>query len=305
MTVPSIMFGRAVVPTSNTLIGALQRRENKVWRYLLDIGGFSTVDALRGEIGASLVRSRVMETTLQYVRSVMNGNFDIIKKMMQHTIEVKTGKWYKAVNSYIEELGIEWADVGQMTKEEIKRLIRNHDNKSWEDNLTNKSTLKFYKEGKTRIGYESCYRNNINSMFLARARINSLKLEEAIGRGKPHYDKSCKLCYQEEEDLVHFTVKCPVLERMRDYDLIDKRIQDPKDRMIELLFRQNRYQEVGNMLKNLWNRRKCILKFNEDERNRIEAMNDTVSSTRSDPGPEENSYTPIERGMRALSVSRG
>ena len=142
-------------------------------------------------------------------------------------------------------------------------------------------------------------------MFLARARINSLKLEEVKGRGKPHYDKSCKLCYQEEEDLVHFTVKCPLLERMRDYDLIDKRIQDPKDRMIELLFRQNRYQEVGHMLKKLWNRRKCILKFNEDERNRMEAMNDTISSIRSDPGPEENSYTPIERVKKARSVSRG
>ena len=146
MSVPSIMFGRAVVPTCNTLIGALQRRENKVWRYLLDIGGFSTVDALRGEIGASLVRSRVMETTLQYVRCVMNGNFDIIKRMMQHTLEVKTGKWYKTVNSYIEELGIQWEDVGNMTKEDIKRLIRNYDNRSWEDSLNSKSTLKFYKE---------------------------------------------------------------------------------------------------------------------------------------------------------------
>ena len=88
-------------------------------------------------------------------------------------------------------------------------------------------------------------------MFLARARINSLKLEEAIGRGKTNYDKSCKLCHQEEEDLVHFTVKCPVLEKLRNYDLIDKRIQDPKDRMIELLFKQNRYQEVGHMLRKL------------------------------------------------------
>ena len=43
MAVPSILFGRAVVPTNNTLTEALQRKENKVWRHLLGIGGYSTV----------------------------------------------------------------------------------------------------------------------------------------------------------------------------------------------------------------------------------------------------------------------
>ena len=80
MSVPSILFGRAVVPTCNTLIKGIQRRENRVWRYLMDIGSYSSVDALRGEIGASLVRSRVMETTLQYVRSVMSSKFENIKE---------------------------------------------------------------------------------------------------------------------------------------------------------------------------------------------------------------------------------
>merc|ERR1711942_397455 len=64
---PSILFGRAVVPTSKTKVEALQRKENKIWRYLLGVGGYSTVAALRGEMGSSMVKSRVMETTLQYV----------------------------------------------------------------------------------------------------------------------------------------------------------------------------------------------------------------------------------------------
>merc|ERR1711867_290641 len=117
----------------------------------------------------------------------------------------------------------------------------NHDTKIWEDNLANKSTLKFYREGKTRIGYESCYRNNANSMFLARARTNSLKLEEAKGRGKTYYDKNCKLSNQGEEDLVHFTMECPALEGKRNYRIMDDRIQDPRERMIELFFRQKEH----------------------------------------------------------------
>ena len=87
--------------------------------------------------------------------------------------------------------------------------------------------------------------------------------------------------------------------------LFDDRIQDPKERMIELLFRQKKHQEVGKMLKNLWNRRKAILKYREDESNRIKTLNDTVSSTKSDPGPGGSRFTPIDRGPRGLSMSRG
>ena len=53
----------------------------------MGIGGYSTVAALRGELGALMMKTRVMETTLQYVREVMNGKFENIKEMMLDTIE--------------------------------------------------------------------------------------------------------------------------------------------------------------------------------------------------------------------------
>merc|ERR1712121_504119 len=76
INVPSILFGRAAVPTCNTLAEKLQRKENKVWRHTMGIGGYSTVAGLRGEMGASLMKTRVTRTTLQYVREVMNGEFE-------------------------------------------------------------------------------------------------------------------------------------------------------------------------------------------------------------------------------------
>ena len=151
----------------------------------MDIGGYSTVDALRGEMGASLVKSRVMETALQYVISTMNSDFENIKEMMLDTIKTGKGRWYTNTNHYREELGLTWESLYEMSKKELKRRIRIYDTEKWYHNLENKSTLKYYAAGKTRIGYEFCYRNNVNSTFLARARINSLKLEEAKGRGNP------------------------------------------------------------------------------------------------------------------------
>ena len=155
-----------------------------------------------------------------------------------------------------------------MTKEEIKKMIRDYDNVCWRDSLNSKSTLKFYREGKSRIGYDFCYRNNINSMYLARARMNSLKLEEAIGRSNKRHDKRCRLCHQEIEDVNHFIMKCPKLEGKRDYNLINKRIKNSEKRLIELLYKQNKYQETGYMIRMIWNERRKILNLNEENKNK-------------------------------------
>merc|ERR1711874_701877 len=47
MAIPAILFGRAVIPTSKKQIAKLQRLENKIWRYLLGIGGYAAIESLR------------------------------------------------------------------------------------------------------------------------------------------------------------------------------------------------------------------------------------------------------------------
>ena len=192
-----------------------------------------------------------------------------------------------------------------MSKEELKRRIRLYDTKIWEDNLARKSTMKYYMEGKARIGYDFCYRNNASSMFLARARTNSLKLEEAVGRGNLNYNTKCKLCELAEENIVHFTVECIALEGRRNYNLIDRNIKDPKKRMIKLLFNQGNYQEVGKMIRSLWLRRKAILKYLREEERDKRSNRPVISGTsRTDPGPMGNSHTPLRRS-RGSSAIRG
>jgi len=196
--VPSILFGRAVVPTCKTLAEKIQRRENKIWRHTMGIGGYSTIAGLRGEMGASLMRTRIMKSSLQFVREVKNGKFENIKEMMEDLIKLKKGNWYRMVNSYLKELEIDWKDIYEMTKEDINKMMKNYDTKLWNKTLEEKSTLKYYKEGKERMGYEGCYRNNAGSMLYAQARLNALKLEEAVGRGKKNYNQTCKVCGVEE-----------------------------------------------------------------------------------------------------------
>ena len=124
--------------------------------------------------------------------------------------------------------------------------------------MAGKVSLRFYIQEKSKIKYEFCYRNNKNSLFFARARTNSIKLEEHKGRGLAGYDKTCKLCKEGIEDIVHFIIDCKKLERIRNYNLIDKDIQNSEEKMRKLLFRDNRFQEIGKMIKNLWIERSKI-----------------------------------------------
>ena len=249
MAIPALLFGRAVIPTSKNQIIKLQRLENKVWRYLLGIGGYSTVESLRGEMGASMVYSRVMETTLMYVVDTLSGKFQDVKNMMLHMIAKGKGRWFKAANEYREELELSWEDFKTMDKKSLKNIIKKYDTKKWNEGMKEKVSLTYYMQEKKGIMYERCYRNNRNSLFYARARTNSIKLEEHKGRGIAGYDKTCRLCKDGVENIVHFIIDCKMLEHYRDYQLIDKNISNSEERMRILLFRNREHQDIGNMIK--------------------------------------------------------
>ena len=104
--IPGLLFGKAVVVTAKSTIDKIQRIENRVWRYLLELGGYTTVEALRGEIGAYMMVSRIMETMLLYVIDTLSSNFEQLKTYMNHEIEMGKGQWIKTINEYREKLGI-------------------------------------------------------------------------------------------------------------------------------------------------------------------------------------------------------
>merc|ERR1711874_959448 len=101
------------------------------WRYLLGIGGYSTVESLRGEMGASMGRSRIMETMLAYAMDTLTGRFQEVKKMMKHTIDKEKGRWFKTINEYRIELNISWEDLENMDRASLKMIVREYDTDKW------------------------------------------------------------------------------------------------------------------------------------------------------------------------------
>ena len=89
--------------------------------------------------------------------------------------------------------------------------------------------------------------------------MNALQMEEHKGRGKAGYKTTCKLCEEEDEDIVHFLIKCNKLEQKRDYRLINKNTRNPEERMRELLFRNKDHIRISIMIRSMWDLRRALL----------------------------------------------
>merc|ERR1711895_56960 len=182
--------------------------------------------------------------------------------------------------------------------------VSKYDTDKWQESMENKPTQKYYLQGKTNFGYDFCYRNNQNSTFLAKARLNALKLEEQISRGKPHHDVTCKLCKTGKEDMVHFLIDCKELEEDKNYNLISSSRESSEDKMVKLLFSTEDFQGTGYMIKKMWLRRKKLLLYikkieegkKKDKKNKSP---DPMIYQRSDPGPVRRGHDyPKGRSLR-------
>ena len=168
---------------------------------------------------------------------------------MNDEIEKEKGQWIKTINNYRMELGMSWEVLRNTDRKTLKEKIKEYDTQLWLQGMYQKPTLKWYMMGKQRIEYENCYRNNNHSTYLAKARTNSLQLEEHLGRGQPNYNTNCKLCGLGEENLEHFVVECPELEGKRNKKLMEGPSMTSEEKTIQILFKSKNYQETATMLK--------------------------------------------------------
>ena len=77
--IPALLYGKQVIILTKKLIDKLQAIENRVYRYLIGVGSTTPVVTLRGEIGASRVETRAMETVLMFTRDTLQGRFEKVK----------------------------------------------------------------------------------------------------------------------------------------------------------------------------------------------------------------------------------
>ena len=125
---------------------------------------------------------------------------------------------------YLDDVGMAFDDLARMDKSEIKGRIRDYDNRLWEENLNKLTDRDVYKRYKSTVGGSFGYDKSEESDLLFRARSNTLGLNDFnvhIG-GETRYE----MCDADWEDLEHFLLNCPYLNRARNKDLI-KEVGEP------------------------------------------------------------------------------
>ena len=79
----SILHGINVIHFNKTDIEKLQRIENKVYRMILGAPAFTPVCVLRGEVGASMMETRIKKGKMIYLSYILSKENSLIEKIFE------------------------------------------------------------------------------------------------------------------------------------------------------------------------------------------------------------------------------
>ena len=116
VVVPSLLHGIEVINYTKNERKSLQIIENSVYRKILGAIMISATEALRSELGASLMSTRIMQSKLLFVKSIMEGDNLLIKEILRNIRQIPSNKWKIQINEYLKELEITYSELINMKK---------------------------------------------------------------------------------------------------------------------------------------------------------------------------------------------
>ena len=105
MVLPSVLYASSVMDFTKDEIEKMQVYENSVMRRMLRARSYSPVCALRGEVGASLMMTRIMKERLNYENSLCCDRNLLLKEIYIEICERKSG-WSVVIRKYRKEVGL-------------------------------------------------------------------------------------------------------------------------------------------------------------------------------------------------------
>ena len=262
IALPSILYGVNVINLSEDDIKDLQVIENDVYRTILNAPGYAPNTTLRSEIGSSLMKKRIMNGRINFIKSILHGRNKLLESILHRVLLENDTSWIKVSRKYINEVQLNVNDIERKSKEEIKNIFMKWDKDQWTNEIACKSTLKIYRDQKHNIEEEQMYDNRPSSAIWFRARINALQL----GDRNRHTNKEthCQICEGEniKEDILHFMLHCPVYkeERHRVIELQQPYFDNEEEIIGSFLFNKENTEQKKEVLYQMWKKRDCKLK---------------------------------------------
>ena len=264
VALPAVLHGAAVLDINENEIQKLQTIENGVYRKILGAFKGTAVAALKGEVGTSDMKTRVIKNRIMYIKYIINGKKEIVSKILEKSKEDRS-KWWNKSKKYIEDINISIGEIAHNKKEEIDKKIKEWDTAKWKGEMEKKESLNIYRIWRKEIKEEKVYDNRYSSVVLFKARSNTLPLNDR----NRHIGGStkCTLCDGQKEDLHHFLLECPQLSDIRVKSLI---LQQPHEEdkvniIGNFLFENTEIEKKKEVLENLWKKRQIRIKEINDQ----------------------------------------
>ena len=96
---------------------------------------------LRGEIGAYLMRKRVITGRINYVKSIQRNRHELLESILWIIQTEQETKWIKTTRKYMKDVNISFDDIHPKSKEYLKQFMIKWDLNSWKAELEIKTTL--------------------------------------------------------------------------------------------------------------------------------------------------------------------
>ena len=267
---PSVLHGVGLMEFTQKEINKLQATENRTYRTILGARQGTPNVCVRGETGASLVKSRLMKARILLAHSIWNGKNKVVREVLRRVRRDRDNTWNKRLNQYLREIGISFEQMVEMSPRRIKKRVDDYDSRKWYEEMTTKTSIGIYRRFKKRIKDERIYDNRRSSELLFRARSNTLALNIENRHRNNNKPTECELCHRGDEDMKHFMLDCWTLEETRDQDLLRKYWRPDKDEMIgEMIFDNTETERVKQMLENMWHKRLVELKKRRQRRQQV------------------------------------
>ena len=177
IALPSLLYGTNIINLTEDNIRELQKIENSVYRCILGAAHYNPNVALRGEIGASLMRKRVINGRISYVKGIQRNRNELLESILWIIQTEQETKWIKTTRKYMKDVNISFNDIHQKSIIYLKQCMIKWDLNIWKAELEMKTTLQIYKK-QNNFGDEKIYDNRPSSNILNKARTNTLQLND-------------------------------------------------------------------------------------------------------------------------------
>ena len=209
MAVPYCLYGSEITYYREGDVAKLERAQNIIGRWGLGAPRCTAVEAIRGEMGWSTFRERLVKGKLSFLKKIEGLDEDRWVKQVLRESDVRsswkreTTRWKRRV-----ELEEDWHRIGP---KEVRQRIEEGGLARWQTGMETKSTLKWYRH-KEKPEPLQWHVGDWGSRLLVKTRTGTLEVK---ARNRDGQDQECGSCAGIRETIEHFLVECDRYEEER------------------------------------------------------------------------------------------